>query len=56
MFVLDSLGNLSTTKGTGYDRAETRDMTKSQIIKAFSCTNSQVRSCKCSYGCYQSHL
>ena len=38
MFVLDSLGMLSTTKRDGRDWAEgkeTRDMTRSQIVKAF---------------------
>ena len=59
MFVLDSLGMLSTTKEMEDTAAgkETRDMTRSQIVKStFRVLTLKLGQSKCSYDNDQSHL
>ena len=59
MFVLDSLGMLSTTKEVEdtSEGKETRDMTRAQVLKAcVSCIDFETWSCWCSSCCNQSHL
>ena len=59
MFVLDSLGMLSTTKEMEDTAAgkETRDMTRSQIVKAtFRVLTLKLGQGRCSVDYDQSHL